>query len=395
MWLAAHSFGKSEAILRLPSMVCGLIYLTGSWKLSLTLFSRGWPSLVALVLLTSNPFLLDYLSAARGYGPAIAFFTWGSIAVLYRRYIPAGILLALSVLSNLTFLIPAACLVAADFLFSLRARDTVRPIFIRLLPAFLLTGLPGLSIPLLYAGTNTFYYGAETLSLSISTLTVPSFAYWSRTSPLWINWIDRLVLPAACLFLLVVTAHAVANRARQLALAGSTFVLCVITLILAHNLASLPYPWSRTGLYLIWLLLVSVLAAWAYGRASKIALIQWPSAVMSVLLAGIFVSQFSTAYYYDFRDDAPVSSFMSRLRERPALPMSCIGGSWRYDTTVNYYLLRYKIDWIEKMRRTDAPEPGCRFYILEAPHRHFVEDFHLTVLFADPESGAILAEAKP
>ena len=82
-----------------------------------------------------------------------------------------------------------------------------------------------------------------------------------------------------------------------------------------------------------------------------------------------------------------------RLRElRPSQP-ACIGGSWYFEPTVNYYRLRYRLAWLAEMKRTDEPRAGCRFYILLSTDERFVDQLRLRRLWTDPVSGAILAEA--
>ena len=77
-------FGSSAIALRLPSLLAGLAYL--AIVASLAYGSRhAVIGLAGLVLLTTNPYLLDYLSLSRGYGLAIALLT-GSVYNLARWY---------------------------------------------------------------------------------------------------------------------------------------------------------------------------------------------------------------------------------------------------------------------------------------------------------------------
>lgn len=109
----------------------------------------------------------------------------------------------------------------------------------------------------------------------------------------------------------------------------------------------------------------------------------------------MFVAQFETRYYYDFRDDAQVNAMMRRVSTIDSGRPACIGGSWRFEPTVNYYRLRYRLTWIEEMKRTPEPQSGCRFLILESTHQDFLNRLGLRLLWRDPLSGAILAEAAP
>lgn len=81
-------FGLTEFTLRIPSLLGGLLYLVVVFHLSRRLLGEGWLRLLAVALLCLNPHLTDFMSAARGYG------------------------LALAVAANLTLLMPAAGLAA-------------------------------------------------------------------------------------------------------------------------------------------------------------------------------------------------------------------------------------------------------------------------------------------
>ena len=75
--ISVYLFGLSELALRLPSVLAGGLYLVAAWRISVLLFGYGaWASITALLLAT-HPLLLDHLSAARGYGGALAFWLLG------------------------------------------------------------------------------------------------------------------------------------------------------------------------------------------------------------------------------------------------------------------------------------------------------------------------------
>ena len=179
-WLAVHKFGKSEPVLRLPSMVAGLFYLAGAGRLCRRLAGDGWGFPVGAVLLSANPLVADYLSAARGYGGALAFFAWAFDALLAGRLAPAGILLALSVACNLTFLIPAVATVATFVAFQTSRGEPAWPQAQRLLLPFLAVAFAILAVPLWHAHAGDYYYGAEDLGTSLTTLIAPTLVHADR-----------------------------------------------------------------------------------------------------------------------------------------------------------------------------------------------------------------------
>ena len=75
-YLAATSiriFGVSDFAFRLPSIFAGGLYLIAAYRICRNAFQYGPLFLLAVCLLSLNPFVLDFLSAARGYGMATSF----------------------------------------------------------------------------------------------------------------------------------------------------------------------------------------------------------------------------------------------------------------------------------------------------------------------------------
>ncbi|HOQ44765.1 MAG TPA: hypothetical protein PLA43_08455 [Bryobacteraceae bacterium] len=396
-WLAVHKFGKSEAILRLPSMVAGLFYLVGVGVLCKRITADRWRFLAAVVLLSANPLVADYLSAARGYGAALAFFVWAFDALLSHRPARASALMALSVACNLTFLVPAAAASAVYLVYRARAGEQIVPLVKKLALPFFAIAIPILAVPLLHAEPSNFYYGAPDFGTSLNTLVESSLAHGDAAPPAWAGTTARAVLPLLAAAMLLWGIRTARERAFHVTMAAGALLLSTLTLVAAHQILGVPYPWTRTGLYLIWLFLVLCLTLWeatARERGFR-GLLPLVFGTVCVLLAGMFVAQFETRYYYDFRDDAQVNAMMRRVSTIDSGRPACIGGSWRFEPTVNYYRLRYRLTWIEEMKRTPEPQSGCRFLILESTHQDFLNRLGLRLLWRDPLSGAILAEAAP
>ena len=127
--ISIRLFGLSELSMRLPSLLGGLFYMITALRLSRYVFGPGWFSLLSFSLLTMSPAVLDYMSAARGYGLALAFFIWALFHLtLYlverreRSIVKAGIGLALAVGCNLTFMFAGAPVAIAFVIWIFRAK---------------------------------------------------------------------------------------------------------------------------------------------------------------------------------------------------------------------------------------------------------------------------------
>ena len=124
-------FGTSELALRVPALFGALLYFYSIFQISAFLFGDGFFFLLSVALLSLNPFVLDYLCCARGYGLALGFFFYALHCVLLSLGEPpggsngpglrhAGIALGLSVGCNPVMVFPgtalALCFLALVFL---------------------------------------------------------------------------------------------------------------------------------------------------------------------------------------------------------------------------------------------------------------------------------------
>ena len=118
MKITTTIFGVSHLSVRMPALIGGAIYLVSVEYLCRTLFRDRFAYVLTFAALTTSPFVLDYLVAARGYGLALGFFM---IAVLRCALVllenedargrdisnwtccQLSLLCALSVASNLSF----------------------------------------------------------------------------------------------------------------------------------------------------------------------------------------------------------------------------------------------------------------------------------------------------
>src|SRR5439155_9451208 len=111
------------------------IYCIGLFRLSRFLFGRGLWFLLSIALNSLNPLILDYLSAARGYGLGLASFTWGPYSLLRfvsrtpdsdSAAIKAGAAAGLAAAAQLTYVAPAIAIGAVAILLTRQWRASFR-----------------------------------------------------------------------------------------------------------------------------------------------------------------------------------------------------------------------------------------------------------------------------
>ena len=123
--LSSTILGDSEAGLRLPSVLGGLLYFWSCYRLTLLLFGSSLRMLVTLALLCGNPLVLDHFATSRGYGLGIAFWTLGAYLVVdairsngdRRLSWWAGVALGLSACAYLTQMYPVVALAFVTLVF--------------------------------------------------------------------------------------------------------------------------------------------------------------------------------------------------------------------------------------------------------------------------------------
>ncbi len=423
-WLARFSvaaLGLSEFSLRLPSVVAGWAYLAAVFAIARRWFAPPWLFILAVGALSLNPFLLDFLSAARGYGPALAFLAWSLYWAALdledaepsrARWRGIAVCLALSVAANLNFVVPGSALAASFCLLTALARP---PAGRRLaeLARFLLA--PGLLIavgilawPLRTAQRDAFYYGVGTLRQTLDGLVYHSVCHNSAENPtalqnlLWdlTPWWTFAVLAIAATASLWRLARALRRAAGVqesgwglLVLAGMTAWLALGLLVALSKALGLKYPVDRTAMY--WIPLVTLIAL-AIGGVSRGRLARAASVPLVAFLAVACVQyalQFETRYYSQWRYDAGTRQMMETIREREARqprPRVRIGASWVFEPSLNFYRQRFRLRWLENITR-DGPRGDYDYYVLAGDDVSLAAAMNLEVLRRDPLSGAVLA----
>ena len=146
MRLFTFVFGLSHLTLRAPALIGAFIYISAAlWLASIIAqdLKVQWPLLACLIF---NPFVFDYLVAARGYGLALAFLMCAVAVPIYfiRSDRPAlacalgSACAGLSVAANFSFAFVNAAAILIIFLGAARKRN-IKLIPASILPALLVT----------------------------------------------------------------------------------------------------------------------------------------------------------------------------------------------------------------------------------------------------------------
>lgn len=429
--LSTKLFGLSELSLRLTSLLGGLLYFYVIYRLCRYLFGSHLFLLLSVSVLSLNPFVLDYLSAARGYSLALGLFLfalWQQIRYLSAPQVSsvysAGVALGCSVACNLTFA-PVAAASASFFIAILLSErghppgkkvDTAIGEF--LIPA-VVTAFLVVVLPLSRATRDQFYVGVGSLHETLASIANASFDpvaglpnAWGRE--LGISGVPPLrvaaepVILVIMIFLSIVWAKPAAlwvrTRSRTifmpsdlfLLLGGGTFLLTLAGFWAAHQLFQTPYPFARTGLYLVPLFVLS--------SSSMVKLLERRkrlyslATVIGLLIASVwliqFAARFRTSHYSQWYFNAGTRNIVDRIRARqdPGITRKIrISANWAEVPGLNFYRKMYGLDWWEPVERKERIEPIGDYFVFFPSDQALLAQHRLTVLYTDPLSSATLA----
>ena len=376
------TLGPSELGLRLPSVLAGGVYFVVVFLLCRHLFGRGPIFSLAALALACNPLVLDFLSAARGYGLALALFMVALYQVVvilvsssssggagWGRWVVVSLALGGAVSANLAFLFPAVGLGMAAL--TLTAIDTLsagraslwrfgRTTVLSLAGPGPVMAAALLVVPLTLAEREHFAYGASGLSGTVTSLV--NLSVWHHFTGWYIDTVGEMVgsvvstyfvpLTLATLFATVGIIGARAVRARKssvltaqdraLLLLAGTLTITLAQLVAVHYLWDVPYPLDRTGLYFVpmFVLVLPLLAdrAGVWRRGSSV--VRGCSLVFLSLLLSLFLAQFNMTQYGMWRFDAGTRTLYDIMARWPDTGRDAsfrIAASWLLRPSLNHY----------------------------------------------------------
>lgn len=406
--LAVRTLGVSELTLRLPSLLGGLLFLAMSYRLCRLYFGGGWLFFTALGTLVLNPFTLDYLSIARGYGLAAGLLLTACFQLSRHLLEPvwnprwlrtASFALGFAVAANFTFAIPAVAL-ALVFL-SLEMWELRRLRFWDAVNQLILPGTVAAAVivllPLLHASPGVFYFGAKTLADSLTSMTLPALVH--HHTPLapfgsWLNGNTPLFLTVAAILMAVAMLAAMLSAKRgkrmPLLLTGGTLALSCAMLAAIHLITGMLYPYARTGLYLV---ILFTLAAWSAVPPSAFA--RKAAVAIAAPLLVLFAAQITAGPYNTWVLDSGTKAMVNLVRTdmartHPTQTMLASENVLRQN--LNFYRRRYHLNTVALINNNSLAR-RADYYFLSPSTASLIAERHLKVLYRDPVSHQILAKA--
>ncbi len=428
MWLSTSIFGLSVFSVRLPALLGAGIYLTTTERLCNLSFKNSAYYALALLALTSSPFLLDYLTIARGYSLALGFlmlalfYAWkqagsGPGQVFYHEGF-TSVLAALSISANLSFafvnsalLLSYALLIVINFR---RKEFSAGQLALKLL----LLAVPGallyciISPSIFFFSSDTLYFGTGSWRRTFDSLVTELFDGY-RPALLPANWQELAgnvarYLPYCFILLIIAAAIVLIPRyIRQLAskapvepaealwvLVALNLSITVLLLSAARLFFGVLLPRERTGIYFVplFLLLVclSIASFQKSGLQKALSAIGQLCLVVTVLYFGlaIRVNSFRETPY----DSGTEATFQVLLQTLKQYPGARVAANWVFEPSLNFYRTMYKVDGLNRFTRR-AVYTEYRLLILlpsDEGDQQYIDTHDVDILYTNPDSGAVL-----
>lgn len=425
-------FGISELSLRAASLAGAAAFLTAAYFLCRRLFAEGVLFVLSLALLCLNPQMLDFMVVARGYILGIACLSAamylmarmtdrGSFDPLDEKWriecSIASVFLALSVVSNLTYIVPATALALSFSTVALRESpgsaqfrgEVLRaftrcfvvpgisvgllilwPFMIQLRPGQFNRSLPHASDALrdLFESSFLYKWTGDIYAYSLGAV-APSSGSWQLKA---IDFGIYAFLPLVCLFvlmgLILISRSPDKSRRNRIAhcqVFGGAAIGSVVLTVLLHVVARVNYPFARLSLYLVLLFTLSTVLV---GQELNLRFPRYHLKVLGFFLAAAILFDYAfslnTKYIrYNAYDVISRDLFLAISADAHSHGLTGVrvGGTWWYEPEVNFYRRRYNAQWLKPYDVKD------RSYFWESPGALEPEDYNYYVFTSANDPG--------
>ena len=395
--LAIAAFGLHEWTLRFPAILGASLYIGSSVYLCARLTRSVWLQATLFVCLVFNPFVLDYLVAARGYSLAIGLLL-AAIALLSNetpRCAMASAFLGLSFCANFSFAIVDAVTMLLFFCMISRKR-----------PYACFT--PGIALALALCGWTLYRYPKGELHFGNTSL----LEVWQGLAAASFYELNRSVFPAkletflgfiplilpalAVTMALLLLASVLRNRKRAepetMALWLAAVVIATLALHwVAFHALHILLPKDRTGLFFVPLFTLSLGAA-ATARPKDVA--RFSTVVIMAVAAVYFLACLRLTYFKEWKYNADSRNLywvVSDLDIRCGVKDAFV--EWFYAGPLNFYRAVNRNSSIPEFRAGFPPFPRTSnayvYWYFDGVV--FVRQQGLRVIYWNPETLANIA----
>ncbi len=401
MWVTTHAFGLSSLTARMPALLGAAIYIAACYFLCRRMtdrFSLQFPLFLCLIL---NPFILDFMVAARGYSLANAFLLAAIAIPVWDRWrleiscALASAALGLSFVANFSFAFVDLAAFLAILIWAVRRDSSVRIVGACVLPGLFVATLIG-GYPLTHMKRGDLYYGAHSLGEMTRSL-VDATLYqinprFGGTLFKVMRFLKPRMLPA--LGILCICQIVVTRRMSRWAVGIAGIVALAVGLHwVAFRFDGLALPMSRTGIFLLPLctLLIGAIAA------GESRWLRRGIAGVLMCLACYFVVCLRLEYFKEYeydRDVKDVYAVLARLNH--TYGVTDVAATGVYANPLNFYRVASGKETFSEFKAVAGAFPvGREIYVMHGPfERSFIERERLAIIYRG-KSGEVVVAVRP
>ena len=392
--ISTSIFGLSHFTLRTPALIGAAIYIAASYGLCRRMSRDNairWPLFICLVY---NPFVMDYMVAARGYGLALGLLMAAIWSAWDSRFALASVCIGLSFCANFSFAYIDAAVISVFAVWAFRETRNWRTLVLALGPgalvAFLICGWTVWTWP-----KGQLYYGAASLSEMWRSMVWSTFGDLNPflAHPLLVT-ILRAVgrkLPGLVVGLLIWQLLRIVWSGQKLGLIlARAMAIAFLCHWLAFHFLGIPLPMERTAIFFVPLALLLIGIGAALPSSSRFGAVPRLLSIAALSLCAVyFLGCLRLSYFKEWKFDADVKELYGVLRQQN---LRDIEVDWRYAVPLNFYRAYYHDQALPSFDWTEPHVEGKPAYVLHLPEaRDFINKQNLQVIYQGKVSDAVVA----
>ncbi len=410
-------FGVSELVLRLPSLIAHLLFLFFSYKL-IKNFDNKWLVLASFLIINLNPYILDFFSLSRGYGPSLGLMMT-SIYFLYAYFVNefkskdaiyCCLFGALATLANfvlLNYFIVAfgIVLLIAGYSYIKNAKEDSRKhlttIIISIAIVFLSLWffIPN-ALKLKEAGA--LFYGGNNGFWTDTICTITERCFYELPYPHIFEQAAKgflfVVLIASSVFVAYkVFKKRTTHSSLFLGALISLIFLCALSTLVQHYFLGTLLLIDRTAMFFVVLFnLTLVFLINELAKQNKKA--GFFALIASAFVVFHFVWAFNLHYVFEWKSNADVKQMLTDLKKVVEIPKEkmnvdiCIPLS--FDQSINYYRAVDNLYWINTVERNATANFLFDYLYLEPKEFTSINTDSMIVFKRYPITGNIFGKPK-
>ncbi len=285
-------FGDNFAMLRLPNLLSFILYFWGSYQLTKNL-KTPWLKLLGIIAMISIPFIIEFFSAARGYGLSMGLFVCA--LVFFQRYISSFKInhlflfyasIVLSVAANLTIINSGLILIGiqliALFLYARENQFSMKYWMLHISSHVcgILLLLPFIWYGILLKDHGALYYGSLDGLWEVTIKSLSQYVFFTDSK--WILAVYLFV--GLCSLYALYISTSLKDKMLAILRRPLSFLIILIlgnlfAILLLANLFAINYPEDRTAMYFIPLSILLALHSFdqlQWGRYLQFSLLFFP-----------------------------------------------------------------------------------------------------------------------